>query len=370
MAWHLLLFICFSVSGIGLGILFFLKKKGNSFANSILAIYTILFSFELFYNCLKWSNLLYEANFVHFSFTNFPIWMVYGPLLFIYVRKITTGKGFQITDILFVTPIAAVLVLLSPFYFLNADKKLTVLQNGTFYDVVWLSPYSIWYIMLLMASYAVLIYYKFGPRQNTGYRENKWLFWFIGSYLGFVLAFFGYVFSVWFELMDPSYDYFVDIVIVGFIAILAFFGFVQPEVFEGKSIKEVIGFVKYKKTGLSDRLSEEMKEKLLDIMQTDKPYLDNTLRLNHLAKKLNLSRNHTSQIINQHFNFNFFDFINKYRIEDAKHLLINTFGKSANITQIAYDVGFNNRASFYKAFQKFEGINPTQYLEKASVGSL
>ena len=71
--------------------------------------------------------------------------------------------------------------------------------------------------------------------------------WFVGSYFGFAFMFALYIFLIWFNLMDPMYDYFVDIVIVFFIGMLAFFGFVQPEVFEGKSIQRILPFIKYQK---------------------------------------------------------------------------------------------------------------------------
>ena len=85
--------------------------------------------------------------------------------------------------------------------------------------------------------------------------------------------------------------------------------------------------------------------------------------MNDLAEALDLSRNHTSQVINEHFNLSFFDFVNRYRIEAAARLLPECEQDGATITQIAYEVGFNNRASFYKAFRKFMGISPTAYIE-------
>ncbi|GAA4277075.1 hypothetical protein GCM10022259_17990 [Aquimarina mytili] len=94
-------------------------------------------------------------------------------------------------------------------------------------------------------------------------------------------------------------------------------------------------------------------------METEKPYLDNELRLDYLAKKLNLSRHHMSQVINEHFDLSFFDFINKYRIDEAKEKLSNTTGLS--MSEILYTCGFNNRVSFYKAFKKFTKITPTEY---------
>jgi AraC-like DNA-binding protein len=273
-----------------------------------------------------------------------------------------TNTKFKFSDILFLAPIVLTVVLISPFYLLKTSQKLEILKEGAFYDVAWISPNFIWLEILLMLFYGILIVKQFGRGKISGFKENKWLNYLVLCYFGFVFAFFSYIFLVRFKLMNPKFDFFIDIVIVSFIAILAFFAFFQPEIFKGKSFREVIPFIKYKKTGLSDALAIELKNKLVQIMQEKKPYLNNELRLNDLASDLNLSRNHTSQIINQYFNLSFFDFVNKYRINDAKKLLIKSDNNST-ITQIAYDVGFNNRASFYKAFKKFEGLNPTQYLQ-------
>ena len=102
-------------------------------------------------------------------------------------------------------------------------------------------------------------------------------------------------------------------------------------------------------------------------MDEDKPYLKNNLRLNDMAQLLNVSRHHASQIINEHFNLSFFDFINKYRVEEAKTMLMEYKKDDLNINQIAYSVGFNNRASFYKAFKKFTHATPTDYANHLKV---
>ncbi len=362
MPWYIILFCFFAFLGVLLSLLFFIKRRGDRLANILLGTYTIFFSFELLYNCIKWLGLLVKPEFAHLNFLNSPLWLLYGPLVYIYVRRVVEKKGFQKRDLWFLLPITTSIVLYFPFFGYSASKKAEVLMAGSLYEHVYMPNYTIWAVMLIMFFYAWLTYYSFGPNKKSGFRENRWLKWFVTSYLGFVAAFFFYVFVVSFEIMDYRYDYFVDIVIVFFIGMLTFFGFVQPEVFEGKSFKEIIPFIKYKKTGLSYALSLDMKKKLLSIMSNEKPYLENTLRLDDLAKMLNLSRNHTSQIINQHFNLSFFDFINKYRVEEAKYLLANMGEEKATITQIAYDAGFNNRASFYKAFKKFEQQNPTTYL--------
>ena len=102
--------------------------------------------------------------------------------------------------------------------------------------------------------------------------------------------------------------------------------------------------------------------RLEQVMKDEKLYLQNDLRLDDLAEKLNLSRNHTSQIINQFFNLSFFDYVNRYRVQEALDFLVDK-SQDHTISQIAFDSGFNNRASFYKAFKKFADHSPTYYLE-------
>ena len=365
MAWHIILFLGFVVLGVFWGLLFFFKKRGDRFANNILGAYTLLFSFELLCKCLRWSGYMSTEAFIHFSLLNAPLWLLYGPLVYLYSRRVITGKGVCRSDAFFLLVVLIFVVLLGPYYILDTESKIFVWKEKALFDHVWLPTYIIWVIMPIMAFYGFLALRHFGPEARSGYRENTWLLWFLAGYFGYVLAFFAFITLTRLGWLNPAYDYFVDIVIVFFIGVLTFFGFVQPEIFEGKRVRQLIPFVKYQKTGLSDMVSMEFKEKLVNLMWQEELFLEPTLRMDDVAKRLKLSRNHTSQVINQHFNLSFFDFVNKYRIEKAKELLTEGRASDSSITQIAYDSGFNNRASFYKAFKKFEGMTPTQFQHQA-----
>ncbi|MEK6152743.1 helix-turn-helix domain-containing protein [Flavobacteriaceae bacterium 3-367] len=119
---------------------------------------------------------------------------------------------------------------------------------------------------------------------------------------------------------------------------------------------------KYGKTGLSKEFSMELRTKLISLMEHDKPYLDANMRLDTIAHLLDVSRHHASQIINEHFSLHFFDFINMYRVREAAQLL-STARKRDSIADIAYQCGFNNRISFYKAFKKIRGVSPSEFRE-------
>ena len=94
-----------------------------------------------------------------------------------------------------------------------------------------------------------------------------------------------------------------------------------------------------------------------------KPFLDDTLSLQSLSDKTNIPAKHLSFLINQIDGKHFFDYVNKYRIEEAKKLL-----KSSDLTiqQIMYEVGFNSKSSFNTAFKKQTSTTPSSYRKEAS----
>jgi AraC-like DNA-binding protein len=83
--------------------------------------------------------------------------------------------------------------------------------------------------------------------------------------------------------------------------------------------------------------------------------------LSQLAQQLGTSANYLSQIINEQLKVNFYDFVNGYRVEEAKRLMCSTERQNTNILKIALDSGFNSKSAFYTAFKKATSITPTQY---------
>jgi AraC-like DNA-binding protein len=93
----------------------------------------------------------------------------------------------------------------------------------------------------------------------------------------------------------------------------------------------------------------------------EKLYLEPDFSLSKLAKLMGQSTQKASSVINQYAKRNFNDFINYYRIQDAKELLSNTEGEKFTISSIAYDTGFSSLSSFNSAFKKFEGSTPSTF---------
>ena len=354
-----ILFLFFSFQGVILALLFFLKKKGDRRANILLGIYVFLFGYNIFYNVLFWSKKLFTVDFVNLIYTNQIPWVLYAPILYLYVRRVLFNEKFTFFSLIHFLPLAYVLVNSSPGYFIDSSKKIELLINGQWAEFMYFfSPHQIKFIVLLMFVYCSLIFFSFG-NSIVSLNKFKWLKWITYSFFGYVISLTTFFILRYFGYVEVGYDYFITFTMIFFIGLLSYLGFLQPEVFDGLKLEKLLPFIKYKKTGLTKSHSLELKFRLLDFMDNEQPYLDSELRLDDLANKLNLSRHHMSQIINEHFDISFFDFINRYRIKEAKTLL--TEDDNSNITDVLYSCGFNNRVSFYKAFKKFVGITPSEF---------
>jgi len=114
---------------------------------------------------------------------------------------------------------------------------------------------------------------------------------------------------------------------------------------------------KYTKSSLTD--SSELFNEIYSLVENEKLYLEFDLKLNTLSEKLEKSIHHISQAINQNAQMSFPDFINSFRIEAAKHKLLQP--KPDTIYAISLDVGFNSKAAFYSAFKKNTSQTPTAF---------
>lgn len=130
-----------------------------------------------------------------------------------------------------------------------------------------------------------------------------------------------------------------------------------------KVITELPGALKEKSK--LKRLSVEqvscLSVQLSSLIENDKLFLDNDLNLPTIAEKLGISIHETSFLINETTKVNFYNFINKYRVDEAKKLLASTKMDELNILGIAFASGFNSKTTFNTTFKRMVGISPSQY---------
>ena len=104
-------------------------------------------------------------------------------------------------------------------------------------------------------------------------------------------------------------------------------------------------------------------DQLLRYMADEKPYLDPELTLSELAKRVHLSRSVLSQLINEEIGDNFYNFVNRYRIEQVKQFMNDPAMKHYNLLGLALEAGFKSKSTFNLIFKRFTGLTPSDYMQ-------
>lgn len=105
-------------------------------------------------------------------------------------------------------------------------------------------------------------------------------------------------------------------------------------------------------------------ERISELMATEKIYLNENLSLRELASQMKSDPNLISFILNKHLGSNFYDFVNRYRIEEVKNKLNDPRYKHLSLLGIALESGFNSKTTFNRVFKQVTGVTPTEYQKK------
>ena len=119
-------------------------------------------------------------------------------------------------------------------------------------------------------------------------------------------------------------------------------------------------------TNLSEREIKTYIAKVKQLMNNEKLYLNEHLNLRDFAEKAVADPNLISYILNTHLNKNFYEFVNSYRIEEVKKKINDPKYAHLKLIAIAYECGFNSKATFNRVFLKVEGVSPTAYKKQQS----
>lgn len=101
----------------------------------------------------------------------------------------------------------------------------------------------------------------------------------------------------------------------------------------------------------------------------DKVFLEGNINLERFAEQIGLKPRDISAILKMHYQSNFFEFINRYRIEEAKRLLVLPELKDETILEIIYKSGFNSPSAFHRFFKRMVGITPTEFRQRGDAAN-
>ena len=144
--------------------------------------------------------------------------------------------------------------------------------------------------------------------------------------------------------------------------VLGYLGLTRTTVFTAPEFEALKNELqpKYLKSGLKPADAKIIYDGLVAHVDNEQAYLDADMSLSDLALALGVSTNHLSQVINEFDQCNFHDFVNKRRVAEACRRLQQS--QEINLLELAMDVGFNSKSSFNRAFRKFAGCTPSEFL--------
>jgi len=365
--WSILYFIV-ALIGFYVLLIISLNRQINGAARFLISGFLFIHSLFILNISINIANYLFEFPHAYLMST----WssFLYGPLLYFYFKRITEKYSFKKKDLLHLLPTAILLIYMIPtVYWLSGEDKINVMLTRL---VRGINPQDSNQLVILVILKAIsLIVYAFFINKvyKKSKQENKlddktkiWQKNIYAIHVGYIIT---YVFYGILITNGYSSGIFYQIPILMMATMVLYVGYaanLQPHVFSGIYTYTNRLFPKYVKSGLTDGLSKELKDNLNKLFVEDKLYRKNDINLEMVAEKLNTTRHNASQIINEHFNMSFHEFVNTYRIKEAKNILNDEKYQNLNIIDVAYEVGYNNKVTFNKAFKKDTQLTPTQYL--------
>ena len=355
----------FAFQSLVLAFLILFSKKGKKEAQWLWFAFMAMFSYQIFYTVLYWSKINVELN-RQLNYVYFIPLALYGPLFYVYNQMVLgRWKPQPWRMLLLSSPLIFVFAFYGKYFFLSDQFRRQFKNREELWEYLVVTPAQMEDILVgCLLFFAVVSWLSYNKNKELTAKLGKWFSHLNILFLFFAISWVLYAVLARFDILTDEQDYMITMTMVLFVTVQAYLVHNKPEVLiNWKKLKNSKLFIKYSKTGMSNRVSLEYKEKLTDIMLFEKPYLNPELKLDDLAQMLGISRHHASQVINQHFDKGFFDFVNEYRIQEAKRILTEENNvEDLNIIELLYAVGFNNKASFYKAFKKFVGTSPKDYL--------
>ena len=403
------IFLCFF-----LAILLF-SKKSPSLSDKVLGVWLMCIGVYLLNYYLHY--LGYWEKYPHLVGVTHPFPMLFAPFLYLYVSVCAReDQRFHWRDTLHFLPFVIGYIAMFPFLFGYSAEEKAITDSADYHsDYQWFFTLSFIAFVVVSGVYFVLAYRKINHYErvigeNFGYNEGISLQWLQLLLLGFVaiVAVLVTVYVVEYSLeIDTGFNieilFFALFILLIFL--IGFWGIRYQGIFGASrtgsvshtggashtgsvsrtggvtnlsdksdssdksdgvdnfnTFEEETKAPEYRKSGLKAEEAPELHQQLLQLMQTEKPYLEPKLSLAQLAEILGVLPNHLSQIINQYEAKNFYDFVNSYRVEEFIALAKKDTDKNFNLLGLAFEASFNSKSSFNQVFKKFKGKTPSEFL--------
>jgi AraC-like DNA-binding protein len=303
---------------------------------------------------------------------NDPSLFLIAPLLWLYVKELIGERvGLRNSFFIHLLPFFVVIIYSILIRFIENDNSFISLINANkrntniFFWIIVVAQFS-FYLHFVRKK---LLYHQSIILQevsNKEYIDISWVRFFLLTFLSLNIFFFVSLFTIihFDSLMwQPKLTALVFSLAV---IALAYKGILQKNLFS-KSEAFDQSYKYHLNEDLPNKIDLNLKEILLAYMNKEKPYLDAELTLTSLAKDLKISRSQLSLLINEGIGDNFYDFVNKYRVDEVKRLMSGSNMKNYSLLGIALEAGFKSKSTFNLVFKRFTGLTPTEFKKNISL---
>ena len=355
-----------AAQGLLLALALLTTKSGRRTANRLLAALTLTISIAVSGAVLLTTN--YVFAFPHLSRVHQPFVFLAAPLLYLYLRELTAREQrFARQDFLHFIPFVLCAIYLLPYYLQSGSQKIQVLVSeflqqsfGPWYYVrsALLITQVLVYLILVVL---LIVQYSRKTRARDSARERAVLF----EVRFFVVAATALWVAVVLRYAIPTMpNLLVPLGASMLIYAMGYLKLRRPET--DSAVRDEPPARKYEKSTLTPERSARYLDKLVSFMETETPFTDGDLTLQKLAEKLSIPANHLSQTINERLGQSFSDFINSYRVEEAKRRLLDPACRHLSVLGIAEEVGFNSKSSFNSVFKKHTNMTPSEFRSQSN----
>ncbi len=361
------------VQALFLAYFFIFGKKGNRQANLFLGITLIGFVLAMTEILLCYTNYMFKMVWL-IDFAE-PTNLLFAPLVYMYIRAILY-KPFRKIECLHFVPFFLYLLYLSiVFYPADFNVKYNAYITAYYPNLPHLPDETIWdnsiffisrhtndLFAISMLAYALASVWllvqsakqeklAFFSQQNPNLNwARRAVFWFVSILAVFVILKKIFTHDLGDHLIAAHLTLIIYIISFNVVRNSSFFSQ------ENKPAK------KYEKSSLTSEIQENTLSKLQNLMETEKPFLEDSFSMPLLAKQLAVSPHHLSQILNESLGQSFFDFTAQYRVQEAQKLLLEK--NNLKIEEIAEMVGYNSKSAFNTAFKKITRLSPSEFRKK------
>jgi len=354
-----------------------LVRKRNKSSGELILLFWIFTSGYVIFSYL----LVYNGSYLKFptlTVMGFSIPLLSGPFMYLYIKYQTKPLFFQKIDLLHFFPFFISNLLFLRFYFMPFDLKVDVLRNASAFELEGLIKLIATFlsgVIYIIWCFIILYSYKKRLKEEFSNPDQINFNWLFMLNIGMLL--------IWIVVIFIPDDKVIFSAASIYIICIGFFGIAQSKVFTERDVIYIQNQDKLieqnkatnadddiKESSFSDVYFEKIYSQTIELLKQEKLYLNPELKVLDLAILLKIHPNLMSKVINHNSETSFYDLVNKMRVEEFIEKSKTEDSQKYTIMALAFDAGFNSKATFYRNFKTITGMSPSEFLKSSQMKSI